>query len=127
MTPTEQRVLSLIPQDEVTSVLQDFVRIPTIVSNEQAGAEYFAARLREWGIPDAMIQGIEGYPGRSNLVARLPGRSAPKGPTLLVTSHMDAIAIDDTADRDQWTVDPLGGEIRDVRVYGRGASANKSG
>lgn len=126
LTQMERRVLSLIDPEEVASVLQDIVRIPTIESNEQAGAEYFAARLREWGISDTLIQGIEGYPGRSNLIARLPGR-APKGPTLMITSHLDTIAIEDTADQDDWFADPLSGEIRDGRVYGRGASDNKSG
>ena len=126
LTPEEQEVLDLIREDEVVSVLQDFVRIPTAMSNEQAGAEYFADRLREWGIDDAMIQGIEGHPGRSNLVARLPGRT-PKGPTLMVTSHLDSIHLDDTANEDDWFVDPFAGEIRDGRVYGLGASDNKSG
>jgi len=127
LTSTEQRVLGLIREDEVASVLQDIVRIPTIESNEQAGAEYFAERLRGWGIGDTMIQGIEGYPGRSNLIARLPGRQTQKGPTLLITSHLDTIAIEDTADQEDWMADPLSGEIRDGRVYGRGASDNKSG
>jgi len=126
LTPMEQKVLSLIEEDEVASVLQDIVRIPTIESNEQEGAEYFAGRLREWGMTDSMIQGIEGHPGRSNLIARLPGRT-PKGPTLLITSHLDTIAIHDTADEDQWMADPLSGEIRNGRVYGRGASDNKAG
>jgi succinyl-diaminopimelate desuccinylase len=126
LTSSEQEVLGLIREDEVASVLQDFVRIPTNMSNEQAGAEYFADKLREWGIDDVFIQGIEGHPGRSNLIARLPGR-APKGPTLMVTSHLDSIHVDDTANEDDWFVDPFAGEIRDGRVYGLGASDNKSG
>ena len=71
-----------VNEDEVASVLQDFVRIPTAMSNEQEGAEYFAERLREWGIDEAWIQGIEGHPGRSNMIARLPGRTPkPSLPT----------------------------------------------
>lgn len=127
LTEAEKKVLSLVDKDEVASVLQDIVRIPTVESNEQAGAEYFAERLRKWGISDVSIQGIEGYPGRSNLIARLPGRQTRKGPTLLITSHLDTIAIHDTADQADWKADPLSGEIRDGRVYGRGASDNKSG
>lgn len=126
ITPTEQRVLDLIQPDELASVLQDIVRIPTPMANEQEGAEYFARRLREWGIPDTMIQGIEGYPGRSNLIARLPGRT-PKGPTLMITSHLDSIHVEDTADREDWFVEPFSAEIRDGRVYGLGASDNKGG
>lgn len=59
LTPKEKEVLDLIDENEVASVLQDFVRIHTDEANEQAGAAYFARRLREWGIPDVMIQGIE--------------------------------------------------------------------
>ncbi|MEZ4417273.1 MAG: M20/M25/M40 family metallo-hydrolase [Gemmatimonadota bacterium] len=127
LTEQERRVLTAIRSEEVAAVLQDFVQIRTTMSDEQTGAEYFSRRLREWGIEDAWIQGVEGYPGRSNLIARLPGRTTPKGPTLLATSHLDAIAVDDMADREQWTDDPYSGAIRDGRVYGRGASDNKSG
>ena len=126
MTPREQEVLDLVSEDEGASVLQDFVRIPTAMSNEQEGAEYFAGRLREWGIEEAWIQGIEGHPGRSNMIARLPGRT-PKGPTLMITTHLDSIAFEDTADQDDWFAGPFEGVIRDGRVYGLGASDNKAG
>lgn len=126
LTRKEEEVLRLIKEDEVASVLQDFVRIPTAMANEQAGAEYFARRLREWGMDDVMIQGVEGHPGRSNLIARLPGKT-PKGPTLMTTSHLDSIMVEDTADQDDWFADPFAGVIRDGRVYGLGASDNKSG
>ena len=126
MTPREREVLDLVNEDEVASVLQDFVRIPTAMSNEQEGAEYFAERMREWGIEEAWIQGIEGHPGRSNMIARLPGRT-PKGPTLMITSHLDSIAFEDTADQDDWFAGPFSGVIRDGRVYGLGASDNKAG
>ncbi len=108
-------------------MLSEFVRIPTNMANEQDGAEYFAGKLREWGIEDSFIQGIAGHPDRSNLVARLPAGRSPKGPTLLATSHLDSIHVDDTANEDDWFVDPFGGEIRNGRVYGLGASDNKSG
>ncbi|AUX08076.1 succinyl-diaminopimelate desuccinylase [Halalkaliarchaeum desulfuricum] len=62
----------------------------------------------EWIAPD---------PSRPNLVATLSGRSDR---TLLYEGHLDTVPFD----REAWSLDPLG-EIRDGRVYGRGATDMK--
>jgi acetylornithine deacetylase len=57
------------------------------------------------------------HPGRENLVAVLAGELAPEegGELLLWDVHQDTVPVDGM------TVDPFGGEVRDGRVYGRGA------
>lgn len=57
-----------------------------------------------------------------NLVARLSG-GAP-GPRLVFSGHLDTYPI---GDRARWREDPLGGEIREGRLYGRGAADMKGG
>src|SRR4029077_7967858 len=57
------------------------------------------------------------HPGRDNLVALLRGNPAVElgGEFLLWDVHQD------TVPGDGMTVDPFGGEVRDGRLYGRGA------
>ena len=62
----------------------------------------------------------EVLPGRSNLLCRIPGESS--GPSLTYICHMDTVALGDG-----WGRDPLGAEVSDGRIYGRGACDMKSG
>jgi acetylornithine deacetylase/succinyl-diaminopimelate desuccinylase-like protein len=54
---------------------------------------------------------------RDNLVAVVPGNPLPEdgGELLLWDVHQDTVPVDGM------TVDPFGGEVRDGRIYGRGA------
>ena len=54
-------------------------------------------------------------PERPNLVARLRGRGV--APPLLLLAHADIVPVEPA----DWSVDPLVGELRDGRVWGRGA------
>jgi acetylornithine deacetylase/succinyl-diaminopimelate desuccinylase-like protein len=51
---------------------------------------------------------LEPEPGRQSLWARLPGNGNKRA--LLLLSHVDVVPVERTC----WTVDPFGGEIRDV-------------
>ena len=63
----------------------------------------------------------EVLPGRPNVVARFP--SDPSGgknkPRLLLAPHMDTVSVVGM------TIDPFSGEVRDGKVWGRGASDTK--
>jgi acetylornithine deacetylase len=62
-------------------------------------------------------------PGRDNLVARLDGDATPQcgGPLILFGVHQDTVPVDGM------TVKPFGAEIRQGRLYGRGACDVKGG
>jgi acetylornithine deacetylase len=62
------------------------------------------------------------FAGRPQLVARFPG--AGSGRSLLFNGHIDAVSVEP---RDAWTSDPFGAQIRDGKLYGRGACDMKSG
>lgn len=86
--------------------------------NETEAAQWAAQRLREVGIEPTISESV---PGRPIVVARIAGDD-PSLPTLLVHGHLDTVP----ADPGDWSVDPLGGEIRpDDRgiecLWGRGA------
>lgn len=58
------------------------------------------------------------HPGRENLLALVPGKTPARdgGELLLWGVHQDTVAVDGM------TINPFAGELRDRRVYGRGAS-----
>ena len=114
--------------DELVSLTSDLIRFPTVNPPGEAYtpcAEYIGRRLQRQGFSVQYVRG-EGAPGdsdrypRTNVVARRDG-SAP-GPTVHFNSHIDVVEAGEG-----WTVDPFAGEVRDGRVYGRGACDMKGG
>ncbi|WP_284982171.1 M20/M25/M40 family metallo-hydrolase [Arthrobacter sp. efr-133-TYG-118] len=107
------------PEDEVVRICQELIRIDT--SNfgddsgpgERAAAEYTAALINEVGL-DAEI--FESAPGRANVVTRMAGED-PSAGALVVHGHLDVVP----ALKDQWSVDPFSGELKDGLIWGRGA------
>src|ERR1700754_2480967 len=59
-------------------------------------------------------------PERPHLVATLPGGES--GPVLGYLSHVDTVL----ADKEDWSADPWGAEVREGLLYGRGAIDMKS-
>ncbi|TXS40070.1 M20/M25/M40 family metallo-hydrolase [Streptomyces sp. t39] len=104
-----------VPTDHVVRYCSDLIRLDTTVGHrpERGAAEYVAERLAAAGLEPLML---EGAPGRTNVVARIPGRE-PGLPPLLVHSHLDVVPADPSG----WTVHPFSGEVRDGYVWGRGA------
>jgi len=87
--------------------------------SEAAAAELVARQMRAFGWEP---QVDEVAPGRPNAIAVLEGDRP--GPTLLFEGHTDVVT---EGPRELWSVDPFGGEIRDGRLYGRGAADMKAG
>jgi acetylornithine deacetylase len=115
--------------------LAAIVRIPSITGNELAVATDLAGRLRTAGmavetiLPDpAAIRADPAWPGEETERAELPvvlgrlGRSG--GRRVVLSGHVDVVP---PGDPDTWTADPWGAEIRDGRLYGRGACDMKGG
>ena len=115
-------------REDIAALTADLVRIPTVNPPGDVyddGARYIGARLekRGFGVEYLRAEGALGdsdaYP-RTNIVARIEGDGP--GPCVHFNSHIDVVAPGEG-----WTVDPFGGEIRDGRVYGRGACDMKGG
>lgn len=100
--------------DEAVEVLSAYLRIDTTnpPGNEAAGASFLAGVLHDHGLE---CQILETAPGRSSLLARLPGSG--EGKPLIFLSHIDVMP----ADPEGWQVNPFSGEISDGFVWGRGA------
>jgi succinyl-diaminopimelate desuccinylase len=86
--------------------------------DERACAGHLAALLGDHGFE---VEIHDFAPKRSSVVAR---RGDPEaGPPLCLTGHLDTVPLGVA----EWSVDPFAGEIREGRLYGRGASDMKSG
>ena len=108
---------------DVVTLLQQLVRIPSVnpdnaPGTEQIGEEKIAVFLSGWlESIGAEVSLEEIKPGRPNLIARfapLDGR-----PRILLGPHLDTVGVGGMI------VDPFGGEIRDGKLWGRGASDTK--
>jgi acetylornithine deacetylase/succinyl-diaminopimelate desuccinylase-like protein len=64
----------------------------------------------------ADLQLFEPVPGRSSLVARVPGRDRG-APSLALVGHTDVVPVSAAS----WREDPFGGAVIDGEVWGRGA------
>jgi acetylornithine deacetylase/succinyl-diaminopimelate desuccinylase-like protein len=109
---------ALAGESEAVRRLQEYVRVDTInpPGNETRGAEYFARIFERAGIE---YETAESAPGRGNVWARLEGGDKP---AIVLLHHMDVVP----ANEEHWTVDPLGAEIRDGYLYGRGTLDTKT-
>jgi succinyl-diaminopimelate desuccinylase len=106
-------------QQSMLELAQRLISINTVdpPGNERQTAECVASILRAEGIA---CDFHDIAPGRSNLVARVPG-TKERG-SLIYSAHFDTISVN----RADWSVDPFGGEVRDGRLYGRGATDMKA-
>lgn len=106
-------------------LLQQLIQIPSVnpdnaapdqasVTHEQKMAEFVAEFLTNIGA-DVILEELQ--PRRPNLIARfapLDGR-----PRILFGPHLDTVGVE------HMTIDPFSGEIRDGKIWGRGASDTK--
>lgn len=113
----------MIPATSVTDLLQKLIRIPSVnpdgdpgttETGEKKCAEFVGEFLQALG---AEVEFREVLPGRPNVLGHFPGK--PGRPRLLFAPHTDTVTVSGM------TVDPFGGELRDGRIYGRGASDTK--
>lgn len=100
--------------DEVLEILQDLIRIDTSnpPGNETVAARFVQQILAQEGVESEIIEAV---PGRGNLIARLPGDGS--GESLILLGHLDVVP----ADPSEWKVPPFSGEVREGRIWGRGA------
>lgn len=111
MDPTIQLLCDLVAIDSVN---------PTLVpggAGEARIAEYIAAYLNREGLE---VTVREAAPGRPNVTGRLRARGTGRGRSLLLCGHMDTVGVEGMKA-------PFTPEIRDGRVYGRGAQDMKGG
>ena len=103
---------------ESVSWLRSYLRADTTnpPGHEERGVAVLTDVLRREGIPFRLLTSPS---GRVNLMARLESKVAGAR-DLVLLHHVDVVAAGSG-----WTVPPFGGELRDGRIYGRGAIDSK--
>jgi len=109
--------------DALLDELLDWLRIPSISTG--GGAEEDLRRAAAW-----VCERVDAAGGEARLLitegnpiayGELRARD-PRAPTILVYGHYDVQSV---GDADAWRSDPFTPEVRDGRVYARGASDDK--
>lgn len=109
----------------VVELLSELIQIPSVNPDgtpgtdklgEQACAEYVAEFLRERCGAEAVLEEV--LPGRPNVIGRFPNETGATQ-TILFGPHTDTVGVAGM------TIDPWGGEVRDGKIQGRGASDTK--
>jgi succinyl-diaminopimelate desuccinylase len=128
--PPQEYLFSRIDaaRDDLVALARDLIRIPTVNPPGDAYvacSEFIGRRLAKTGFNVEYLRAEGGlgdsdrYP-RANVIARIEGR-AP-GVCVHFNSHIDVVAPGAG-----WTADPFAAEVRDGRIYGRGACDMKGG
>ena len=110
---------SVFRKEELFQILRHIVALNTEnpPGREEPAARFIADLLKRNGI-ESRLQWAA--PERPNLVARLKGQSP--GPSIIYNGHLDVVPAGGG-----WSEAPFGGDIKDGRLYGRGAADMKSG
>jgi len=96
----------------------ELIRCPSVTPVEGGALQLLEKQLFEAGFVTNRVDRGD----TSNLFARWGGQT--NGRTFGFNGHTDVVPV---GDRDAWTVDPFGAEVKDGFMYGRGATDMKSG
>ncbi len=107
-------MLNTDTRDEIISFTQDLVRLPSLPGHEREVAHAVEARMRALGYDEVWTDEC------GSVVGMLHGEKA--GATILFDSHSDTVEITSPED---WTHDPLGGELDADKIWGRGSTDMK--
>lgn len=113
-------------QERFLAELVDFVRIPSVSAKPEnaadvmRAAEWVAARLTRAGIEHAEVLATAGHP----VVCADWLHAGADKPTILIYGHFD---VQPAEPFELWASPPFEPELRNGRLYGRGASDDKGG
>jgi acetylornithine deacetylase/succinyl-diaminopimelate desuccinylase-like protein len=112
------------PPQSVVELLQALVKIPSVNpdgdpgtphTGEEACARYISSFLWHSGAETFLDEVLTGRP---NVIGCYPTEGSSK-PRILFAPHTDTVSVGGM------TIDPFGGELRDGKIWGRGASDTK--
>lgn len=93
---------------------QEMIRIKSLSGEETKIANYIAAKMKEYGYDEVIINDL-------NTVYGIVKSGRP-GKNIMMDGHIDHVVVNDEK---LWTTDPFGAEIKDGKMYGRATSDMK--
>lgn len=134
-----QRIVSAVDglQGDAVALLSSLVEQPSLMGDEAGAqeivADAFAAmglEVDRFAIDDAAIRTMPGYSpsiisyeGRLNVVG-IHRPKTSRGRSLILNGHIDVVPVGDVG---RWSSPPFSPEVRNGRLYGRGAGDMKAG
>ena len=100
---------------------QSLIRCPSVTPADAGALDVLQQALQARGF-DCKRKVFDG--NGSDAIDNLYARLGTKGRNFCFAGHTDVVPA---GDRDAWTVDPFGGEVKDGRLFGRGAVDMKTG
>jgi len=127
--PAAEKVVQHIEEDRdyLTELAQNLIRIPSVnpkfqieegINREADVQQVVASHLASAGM---ICDSYDVFPERPNVYAYREGTDER---SLIINGHIDVVPAGDLS---AWSVDPFAGEMRDGRIYGRGAYDMKAG
>jgi acetylornithine deacetylase/succinyl-diaminopimelate desuccinylase-like protein len=110
-------------RDRYLAELKEWIAVPSIsaqpahAADVRRSAEHAVARMRAAGLTEAAVLETGGHP-----VAYGAWLGAPGAPTILIYGHHDVQPADPL---DLWTSPPFDADVREGKIYGRGAVDDK--
>jgi acetylornithine deacetylase/succinyl-diaminopimelate desuccinylase-like protein len=122
---SEQAIQSYIEEhrDRFMEELKDYLRIPSISTDSEhkndvkACAHWLATHLDAIGIDSVVVEETDGHP-----IVYAEHCNRPNAPTILVYGHYDVQPPDPL---DLWDSPPFEPEVRDGKIFARGATDDK--
>ncbi|QKY71559.1 dipeptidase [Lentibacillus sp. CBA3610] len=111
-------------REQLLDKLNQFLSIPSVSTDSvhkndiKEAANFLESYLNDIGFDQVEQQDTGGHP----LVYAEYNQAGPEAPTVLFYGHYDVQPVDPI---DQWKSDPFKPEVRDGRLYARGASDDK--
>jgi acetylornithine deacetylase len=135
LSPAERRALDALDHDGLVELLRELVAIPSLDGDETGAQRAVAGWLRDAGLSvdewDIDLTALSAHPDWCHEVERDEARGvvgstglSRGGRDLMLNGHIDVVPPGDLA---MWTAPPFTPEVRDGRVYGRGAVDMKGG
>ncbi|PAV28352.1 hypothetical protein CIL05_17105 [Virgibacillus profundi] len=109
-----------VSEYNIIEFLQESIRCNTInpPGNEILLAEQIHKKFKTYGIDSKIYLQDK---NRANIVATIKGKNP--GKRLVFSAHLDTVDVGEV----NWNFDPLSGDIKNGRIYGRGSTDMKSG
>jgi putative selenium metabolism hydrolase len=109
----EMRPETRIDDASLLEFARQLVRTPSISGSEERAVRLVAQQMALLGFDDVEVDSV------GNCVGIVGGG----GPTLLIDGHIDSVPVQSP---ERWTVDPLGADVIDGRLYGLGICDQKA-
>jgi len=100
-------------KEELIEFTKQLIRIKSFSGQEEEAIRFIARKMKDLGYDEIKVDGM------GNLLGRIGSGSK----SILFDSHIDTVIVNDES---LWDVPPFSGEIKDGRLYGRGAVDMKS-